>query len=70
MFARVASVLGASKIGISSIFQPEGHEGEAVPVILMLHDAPHAVLQKAVARIARLPAVRGVPTVLRVEDTE
>ena len=70
VFARVASVLGAAKIGISSIFQPEGHEGEAVPVILMLHDAPHAVLQKAVARIARLPAVRGVPTVLRVEDTE
>ena len=70
VFARVAAVLGAAQIGISSIFQPEGHEGEAVPVILMLHDAPHAVLQKAVARIARLPAVRGVPTVLRVEDTE
>ena len=70
VFARVASVLGAAKIGISSIFQPEGHEGEAVPVILMLHDAPHAVLQKAMARIARLPAVRGVPTVLRVEDTD
>ena len=70
VFARVASVLSAAKIGISSIFQPEGHEGEAVPVILMLHDAPHAVLQKAMARIARLPAVRGVPTVLRVEDTD
>lgn len=70
VFARVATVLARAKIGISSIIQPEGHEGETVPVILMLHDASHATLARAIAQISRLPAVKGKPTVIRVEDTE
>src|SRR5262249_44679885 len=37
--AKIASILGASKIGISSVIQPEGHEGESVPLILMIHHA-------------------------------
>ena len=28
--------LAQSKIGISSVIQPEGHEGESVPLILMM----------------------------------
>jgi hypothetical protein len=40
VFARIANVLAKAKIGISSIIQPEGHAGETVPVILMIHDAP------------------------------
>jgi homoserine dehydrogenase len=69
VFARIASVLAEARIGISSIIQPEGHEGATVPVILMLHDAPQAALARAIARIARLPVVKDTPTVIRVEDT-
>ena len=52
--ARIASILAAHKIGISSVIQPEGHEGESVPLILMSHEAPDAAVQKALAKIARL----------------
>jgi homoserine dehydrogenase len=37
--ARIATILGELKIGISSVIQPEGHEGASVPLILMMHDA-------------------------------
>ena len=45
--AKIAAILGESKIGISSVIQPEGHEGESVPLILMIHDAPNARDEKA-----------------------
>ncbi len=66
--ARIASILAASKIGISSVIQPEGHEGASVPLILMSHEAPNAAMQKALAKIARLPVVKGPPVMLRVEN--
>ena len=53
VFARIARVLADARIGISSIIQPEGHQGETVPVIMMIHDAPNAALKKALGRIAR-----------------
>lgn len=69
VFAQIASVLAKAKIGISSIIQPEGHGGDTVPVILMLHDASHTALSKAISKIKRLSVVRDSPTVIRVEDT-
>jgi homoserine dehydrogenase len=70
VMARIAAVLGAARIGISSIIQPEGHEGESVPLILMLHDAPNAALQKALVKIGRLPVVKAPPVMIRVENFE
>jgi homoserine dehydrogenase len=66
--SRISSILAASKIGISSVMQPEGHEGESVPLILMSHEAPNAAMRKALAKIARLPVVQGPPVMLRVEN--
>lgn len=68
VFARIANLLAKAKIGISSIIQPEGHAGETVPVILMIHDAPNAAMKRALAQIAKLPVVRGEPVMIRVED--
>jgi homoserine dehydrogenase len=68
--ARIASILARAKIGISSVIQPEGHEGESVPLILMLHDAQHDAMSKALTRMARLPVVKGAPMMLRVETFE
>jgi homoserine dehydrogenase len=68
--ARIASILAQAKIGISSVIQPEGHEGESVPLILMIHDAAHAAMARALARIARLPVIKGSPMMLRVETFE
>jgi len=70
VMASIAAVLGAARIGISSIIQPEGHVGESVPLILMIHDAPNAAMRKALARIGRLPAVKAPPVMIRVETLE
>ena len=70
VFAKIAAILARAKIGISSIMQPEGHEGAVVPVILMIHDAPNAAMGKALAQIGRLPVVKGAPVMIRVESFE
>src|SRR5207244_4614006 len=31
--AKIATIFGHAKIGISSVIQPEGHEGESVPLV-------------------------------------
>jgi homoserine dehydrogenase len=70
VFARIAAVLAKEKIGISSIIQPPGHAGESVPVILMIHDATNAAMQRALGKIAKLTAVKGEPVMIRVESFE
>jgi len=70
VFARIAAVLARAGIGISSIFQPEGHAGETVPVILMIHDAPYSAIRRALAAIAKLSAVKSAPIMIRVETLE
>jgi homoserine dehydrogenase len=68
--AKIAAILGQARIGISSVIQPEGHEGESVPLILMIHDAPHAAVSKALAKIGRLSVVKAPPVMFRVEQFE
>ena len=68
--ARIAAILGQAKIGISSVFQPEGHQGESVPLILMIHDATNAAVVKALTQIGRLAVVKAPPLMIRVENFE
>ena len=68
--AKIAAILAGSKIGISSVIQPEGHEGESVPLILMIHDAKNAVMTRALAKIGQLSVVKGQPVMIRVESFE
>ena len=70
VFACIANLLAKAKIGISSIIQPEGHAGETVPVILMIHDAPNAAMKRALGQIAELDAVKDEPMMIRVETFE
>ena len=39
VLAMIATMFGEAKIGISSVIQPEGHQGKIVPLIFMLHTA-------------------------------
>ena len=66
--ARIAAIFAKAKIGISSVIQPEGHEGDSVPLTLMIHDASNAAMAKAMEKISRLPVVKGKPLMLRVEN--
>ncbi|MCX6885640.1 MAG: ACT domain-containing protein, partial [Verrucomicrobia bacterium] len=65
--ARITKILGDARIGISSVIQPEGHEGETVPLILMLHKASSGAVSAALSRISRLPVVKAPPVMIRVE---
>ncbi|HXG48909.1 MAG TPA: homoserine dehydrogenase [Methylomirabilota bacterium] len=66
--AQVAAILARARIGISSVMQPEGHEGESVPLIFMIHDASNAAMTGALKRIGRLKVVKSPPVMIRVED--
>ena len=66
--ASIATILARSKIGISSVIQPEGHVGERVPLIFMIHDATDSAMQRALAKIKQLSVVKGPPAILRVES--
>lgn len=70
VLAKVSAIFASAKIGISSVIQPEGHEGASVPLILMLHDAPNAAMRKALDKISKLPVVKGRPVMFRVESFE
>ena len=66
--AKIAAILARAKIGISSVIQPEGHEGESVPLILMIHDAANIEMSKALTKIGQLGVVKEKPVMLRVEN--
>jgi homoserine dehydrogenase len=68
VIAQVAGILGGLNIGISSIFQPEGNEGEAVPLILVLHKATNGQMNSALEKIAALDCVKKAPRMIRVEN--
>ncbi|MGH7980585.1 MAG: homoserine dehydrogenase, partial [Limisphaerales bacterium] len=64
VLAQIATIFGKLKIGISSVIQPEGHEGRSVPLIFMLHRAPNGAAIRALKQIGRLPAVKGRPVMI------
>ncbi len=68
--AQIAGTLGELNIGISSIFQPEGEEGETVPLVLVIHKATHGQIAQAVAKIGALSCVKKTPRLIRVENFE
>jgi homoserine dehydrogenase len=68
--AKITAIFAESKIGISSVIQPEGHEGQSVPLILMSHEAPNSAMKKALAKIAKSPVVKAAPVMIRVESFE
>jgi homoserine dehydrogenase len=70
VMAQIAGLLGMLNIGISSIFQPEGNEGEAVPLVLVIHKATNGQMATALEKIAALSCVKKAPRMIRVENFE
>lgn len=67
VLALISGILSEEQIGISSVIQPEAHEEEIVPLVLMLHNASHAQMNHAIEKIAALECVKRPPQILRVE---
>jgi homoserine dehydrogenase len=68
VLSRVAGILGEHEISIASVIQKGRASGEAVPVVMMTHEARERDMRRALAAIDRLPDVPLPTTMIRVED--
>jgi homoserine dehydrogenase len=67
VLAQVAGLLGQHDISLISVLQKGRARGEAVPVVMMTHDARERDMRAALAGIDKLPVVASPTTMIRVE---
>ena len=67
VLAQVAGILGQNQISLVSVLQKGRAEGEAVPVVMLTHEARERDMRAALAAIDRLPVVPSRTTMIRVE---
>jgi homoserine dehydrogenase len=67
VLSRVTGVLGEHSISIASMIQKGRATGEAVPIVMMTHEATERDVRAALAKIDRLPVVALPTTLIRVE---
>jgi homoserine dehydrogenase len=67
VLSRVAGILGENNISIASVIQKERATREAVPVVMMTHEALEKDMRAALAAIDRLRVVAAPTTMIRVE---
>ena len=67
VLAQVAGILGRHDISLVSVLQKERARTEAVPVVMMTHEARERDMRAALAAIDKLPVVAGRTTMIRVE---
>ncbi len=67
VMARITQTLSEAEVSIESILQRGRSPGEAVPIVMVTHEAKDAVMANAVARIAAMDAVTEPPCLIRIE---
>jgi homoserine dehydrogenase len=67
VLAQVAGILGRHDISLISVLQKARAHGEAVPVVMMTHDARERDMRAALAAIDKLPVVASRTAMIRVE---
>lgn len=67
VIADVAAALRDEEVSVESLIQ-RGRSPDAVPVVITVHDAEEAAMQRALARIAALDSVVEPPCMIRIED--
>ena len=67
VLAQVAGILGQHDISLASVLQKDRAHGEAVPVVMMTHDARERDMRAALAGIDKLPVVASRTAMIRVE---
>jgi homoserine dehydrogenase len=68
VLAQVAGILGQHDISLASVLQKTRAVSEAVPVVMMTHEARERNMRAALAAIDRLPVVALPTTMIRVES--
>ncbi|MFH1548402.1 MAG: homoserine dehydrogenase [Candidatus Omnitrophota bacterium] len=69
VLAKIANILAEYKISIASVFQKERNKAEAVPIVMMTHEATEKNISTAIKKIDKLPAVKGNTVRIRVENS-
>ena len=67
VLSRVAGILGENDISIANVIQKGRGTREAVPVVIVTHEARERDMRAALAKIDRLRDVAGATTMIRVE---
>ena len=67
VLAEIAGCLGKYNISIQSMIQPEGHEGNAIPIVLMTHEAKESDISSALKEIGQLDFISQPTGLIRVE---
>ncbi len=68
VLSRITGVLGKNNISISSMIQKGRQVDEAVPIVMMTHDAVERDVRRALEEIKNLDCVSGITVVIRVEE--
>jgi homoserine dehydrogenase len=68
VMSRITGVLGKNNISISSMIQKGRKVDEAVPVVMMSHEAIERDVRKALAEINTMDCVAGSTVIIRVEE--
>jgi homoserine dehydrogenase len=67
VLSRVAGILGDNKISIANVIQKGRAKREAVPVVMLTHEARERDMRRALTAIDRLEDVASATTMVRVE---
>ncbi|HEM46932.1 MAG TPA: homoserine dehydrogenase, partial [Alphaproteobacteria bacterium] len=67
VFADIAATLRDAEISFESVLQRSRAPGDVVPVVLTTHEASEAAMQRALAGIENIQAVRETPHMVRIE---
>lgn len=70
VLSKISGILGSNNISIASVIQKGRRVGEAVPLVVLTHEAKEKNVRKALREIDRLPVVMGKTVFIRVEDKE
>ena len=70
VLSRIAGILGQNRISIASVIQKGRQLEEAVPIVMLTHEALESSVQKALAEINQLEVVAGPTRVIRIENKE
>ncbi len=65
----ITGILGKYQISIESMMQPHRHEAEAVPIVLMTHEASENNIRAALAEIDGQGTIEGESLFIRVENS-
>jgi homoserine dehydrogenase len=68
VLSRITGVLGKNNISISSMLQKGRKVDEAVPIVMMTHEAVERDVRKALDEINKMDCVSGSTVVIRVEE--